>query len=269
MKQLHSHIKPFALILFIASFSLPTHHANAQATGVDETINQEAIAIDQKVDTEIKERYGELFISSGYAFHDDPEIWNNNTFFSFGFRSVNGNLQSKRKGFIEYEVAGTNQPEGEDGLIRHSFYQKLGFGYIFNKSRAETTFFSEFGGGLLKSVHFVEGEAAWRAPASDEEYDYHVEYENSGPFLGSHPTGIYLHLAFGFKIENRHKFSFYIHPMYEGPLSATGEINAPSDNDDNPYQEEEPYYYGEIPDKITNAMVGFRYSYILQPTDSE
>ncbi len=240
--QLHTPIKTFALILSIASLALPAHHANAQETEKT-TIN----------------RYSEATLGTGSVSYTDPELWHNDDYHSIGFRWVSDNPQSNITRFIELEASFTNgETPSKDGLIRSSDYEKLGFGYVFNKSKAETSFFTELAVGVFNVNHYVKGEAAWRAPESDTRSDQRATYQNQG--ISYAVDSVYLSVGLGVKIKNNHKLSFYIQTMSEGDLSAKSTAN------DNDYPDDDYDYHGAIPQDISNGMMGIRYSYLFQST---
>ena len=242
-------IKPFALLIFIASLAFPAHQVNADnsATGEAE-INDEAI--DKKEETS----YLEVSTSLGYIFYTDPEKWNNNTSYSVAWRHVSTDKYGTT--YIEFELVETLLATSKiDGLTRNSSYQKIGFGEIYNKSNAPTTFFLSFGMGFINTRHRVQGFAAWQAPVSDEVYVDTVIYQNTG-FSISTDSGGYVHLGLGVKINNRHKLSLYIEPILEGAIAARSDVDDANNED--------LYYYGSIPRRIVNGMVGFRYSYIFE-----
>ncbi len=253
MKKLSSiSIKPFALILFIASLALPAHQANAQEVDIYQPeINEEAI---DEVRAVKSTEYTEISTSLGYVSYTDPETWNNNTSYSVAFRDVSKGIYETT--YIEFEMAETLSATSDiDGFRRNSSYQKLGFGVIGNESNAPTTFFSSFGLGFIRTKHYVRGVNAWRYPESDEIYDDTIIYQNSGLVI-SDDAGVYVHFGLGIKIKNRHKLSFYIDPIIEGALSARSDVHDANNN-------EGLYYYGSIPRQIVNGMAGFRYSYIF------
>ncbi len=271
MKEpLYISIKIFALILFIASFALPTHSAHAQEISTDKSTKSEAEinqdAIDEAIDKKEETSYNEISTSLGYVSYTDPTLWNNNTSYAVALRHVSTDKYGAT--YIEFEMAETLPTTSDvDGFRRNSSYQKLGFGEIYNKSNAPTTFFLSFGMGFINTRHRVQGVAAWQAPASDEIYDDTVIYQNTG-FSLSTDSGGYVHLGLGVKINNRHKLSLYIEPILEGAIAARSDINDNNDNE-NLYNNEDLYYYGSIPRQIVNGMAGFRYSYIFQPEDGE
>ncbi|MCH9845656.1 MAG: hypothetical protein K0U39_09140 [Alphaproteobacteria bacterium] len=255
-KPLHTPIKIFALLLFIASFGFSAQQANAQETGTyqpetnDEVID-EVIAVKST-------KYKEISTSSGHVFYADPELWNNDQYYSIGFRFVVE--QEKITGFFDFNATATHSATSPiDGLTRQSQYQKFIFGFSFEENRAATRFFLEYGVGLIKTRHSVQGVAAWRSSESDEIYPHQIIYENAGPFFVNDAGG-FVHVEFGMRVQNRHKFSLYIQPIIEGTLTARAGTSYGKNDGDEPGKN---YYYGEIPDKIVNGMVGFRYSYIL------
>ncbi len=259
-------MKKLVRLLFIASFAFSAHHANAQETGADEPQLYQPIVDENAPEPdalEPEEYYEEISLSFGQISYANPELWNNNGFYSLAWRYAN----HFKSTFIDLEIAVTEtQLSSVDGLTRRSNYEKLGYGIIFNKGNTATAFFSEFGLGFIKTKHYVHGSTTWRAPESDEKYEHQVTYENAGPLLSSfygniYNAGFYFHAAFGIKIKNRHKLSFYIHPIYEGPLAVRSSTD--SELRHNNEQENTSYYYGEIPDKIVEGMAGFRYSYIF------
>ena len=249
-KPSHIPIKISALIIFIASAFFSAHHAHAQEIEYHTNdLNEE--------ENIIYNLYNEISLSLGQVSYADSDLWNNNRFYSVAFRKV---TQSKDNdiGFFEFDFGETYpKTPSIDGLTRYSSYQKLGAGFIFNKSPAATTFFSEFGAGLFTIRHYVEGVAAWQSPESDEEYEAQIIYENAGPFL-LNELGVYFHLAFGLKVKNAHKFSLYIQSLQEGALTARSNPKYK-----NPNSRDGAYYYGEIPDRIATTLIGVRYSLLL------
>ncbi len=280
MKKLSSTpIKISALTLFIIAFALPIHHAPAQELNAQELNAQELNAQElnaQELNAQENDdttqpydyhyhadatRYIEIYTSFGNAYNADPETWNNDNYYAIGFRFAN---QDKDYRFADatyfgFELAETSKAISPiDGLTRQSAYLKLGGGWIYNNTAAPTSSFVELGLGFITTAHFVQGEAAWKSPESEEIYHHQVAYENRGIAI-SDDTGVYLHFGLGVKIKNRHKLSLYISPVYEGRLSARSIVD---NNEDG--SQPESYYYGEIPDRILYGMAGFRYSYIFQ-----
>ena len=252
-KLLPAPIKIFALILCIASFALPVHQVNAQETEIYQPkINENAIRAVKST------RYEEISTSLGNVFYADPTLWNNDQYNSIGYRFVIE--QDGITGFFDFNIATTNSKTSPiDGLRRQSSYQKFIAGTSFEKNRAPTRFYVEYGFGLIKTRHSVQGNAAWRSSESDETYGNQIIYENAGPFLIS-DAGVFAHLEFGIRVQNLHKFSLYIQPIIEGTLTARADTSYGKNDGDEPGDN---YYYGEIPDEIINGMIGFRYSYIL------
>ncbi|MCH9845657.1 MAG: hypothetical protein K0U39_09145 [Alphaproteobacteria bacterium] len=244
----------FGLLLLTVTIS--PHEINAQETGANQSITGKSTIDD--VITVKSTRYQEISTSLGHVSYADPELWNNDQYYSIGFRFVTE--QERRTGFFDFNAATTNSSTSPiDGLTRQSQYQKFIFGFASNKNKAATRFFLEYGVGLIKTKHFVQGIAAWRSPESDKIYPHQIIYENAGPFFVNDAGG-FVHVEFGMRVQNRHKFSLYIQPIIEGKLTARADIFYGKNDGDKP---DKNYYYGEIPDTIVNGMVGFRYSYIL------
>ncbi len=270
-KQLYTHIKIFARLLFITSFALSANQTNAQDIGADDIaidqpeINGEAtddttLSYDYRYQREYR-HYIEIYTSLGHASYVNPHLWNNNDYYALGIRFITEDAEddsTTREDYTEVEYGETlskNSPI--DGLTRQSVALKFGFGWIFNKKPAATSSFAEFGLGFIAASHFVQGEAAWKSPASEEVYYHQVAYESA--FGLSTNPGIYFHAGYGIKIKNRHRLSFYITPVIEGTISVRGITY----NDKNNMQSES-YYYGAIPKQILYGMAGVRYSYIFQ-----
>ncbi len=195
----------------------------------------------------------EIFTSLANVSYAKPE-WNNNEYFSIGFRTYYTDLETQLRFYLDFELGGTTENTSPiDGLTRNSLYEKIGTGYVFNKGRAETTLFTELGFGLINIQHYVEGVAAWRSPESDEIYHDRVVYQNSGGFL-IRDSGSYFHIAAGVRIKKHHKLTLYIDYVNDGPLSAR---NIQTTD----YPDETYYYYGEIPQGITEHIIGLRYSF--------
>ncbi|MCH9853653.1 MAG: hypothetical protein K0U45_09140 [Alphaproteobacteria bacterium] len=249
--QKQIHIKIFLLLLCTAPFALPAYQANAQEIGGNEK------QIDEAEKLKIG-RYSEVTFTSGRVSYTNPSLWTNDFYSSIGFRWVSRYLASNLETYIEFEFGETNYKTSPiDGLIRSSSYEKLGYGFIFNKSpKAETSFFVELGAGLFNVDHYVKGEAAWRAPESDEISNRTVTYRNDG--ISYFLNDIYLNFAIGAKIKNNHKLSLYIQPLSEGDLSARGTSN------DGVYPDDAYDYHGKIPQNISNGMMGIRYSYVFR-----
>ncbi len=261
-KLLHNPITISALLLF-ALFSLSAQQAHAQEINSQESDAQESEA--QETDAQEsdanktnkrkkKKEYAthhEISTSSGQIFYDEPELWDNR-YYSVAWRHVT-QYEDGTIDYIGFEAAETlNHTSDIDGLTRRSSYQKVSFGWVFNKSNAPTTSFFELGFGLLKSRHYVKGVAAWN-PNSETRYYQQTVYENRGIiYLGD--TGLLAHFELGVKIQNRHRLSLYIQPMFEGDFTARNTTN---------YQEEGSHYYGSLPQEIANGMAGFRYSYLF------
>ncbi|MCH9853652.1 MAG: hypothetical protein K0U45_09135 [Alphaproteobacteria bacterium] len=236
---LHIHVNIFVLLLFITSFALSIQHANAQEIGAQ---------------TEQKKyrAYQEISVSSGNISYAEPDLWNNADYSSIAIRDIN-QVNDYVSFFVNLEAAETNGPPSAiDGLVRTSDYQKVGFGYIFNATTQKTTSFMELGVGLIGFQHYIE--------ETDKAGNYRVVYEN-GIFRNGN-TGGYLHVAFGIRINDRLKLSFYAQAVEEGTLEGKGSTSNPvlSDNDANENDKQRPPI---PPKKIVNGMAGVRYSLIL------
>ncbi|MCH9853650.1 MAG: hypothetical protein K0U45_09125 [Alphaproteobacteria bacterium] len=247
-KQTHIPSKISALLFFIASFASPANQVNAQEIGAD------------------KSNILEISTSLAHIAYADPETWNNSISYSLALRLINQSDDNDNffvdVEIVQFDIGGTNDNNSPiDGLTRNSLYKKIGAGSIFNKTRAETTFFLAFGVGVITFKHYIEGVAAWRYPESNKRYHHRIIYEAE--------TGAYMHVEVGFKIQNRHKLSFYITPVLEGRLTASNASDYRTDPDpfeqnSTPYNHQvNPYPYASIPDKIINGMAGFRYSYVF------
>ena len=247
-KQLQTSIKNFSLFIFIISLFLLAPQVNAQ----------ESVENKEKIYKSVHARYVEFTISGGYVSQFNPDLWNNNQYYSLGMR-FSYQADDGPIGFTNFEFGGTSSAVSSiDGLTRQSSYQKLGIGRIFNKNSAESGFFAEAEIGLIAVHHTVTGEAAWRAPESDEVYEHQVIYENSGESL-LYGAGTYARVAFGVNIKKRHRLSFYIQPIEEYYLTAR---SAPKIIEKHQGDLEEPYYYGTIPHSITNNIVGIQYGFV-------
>ncbi len=271
MKKLSSiSIKISALIISIASFSLPAQQANAQEIGADSNTNDKTTtSYDYRYQAE-STKYFEIYTSFGNAYNADPETWDNNDFYAIGVRFANqdathimtnqsdlgGNFGNES--YLELEYAETSRVISPiDGLTRKSTYGKIGTGWVYTNTAAPTSSFVEWGLGIITVSHSVEGEAAWQSPASETRSYQKVAYENRGMTFSNNP-GIYVHAGYGIRIKNRHKLTFYITPVLEGTLS----VRATTYNDEDNSQSES--YYGTIPSQIFYGMAGFRYSYIFR-----
>ncbi len=273
--------KPSYLTLFLVVFAvmlttiqapkeINAQEINAQETDADEpqlylpTVDENAPEPEKRY----KVNYVELYLPVGQVSYADPETWTNNKYYGLGFRvtEINSDIDL----YFDYELGFTNSATSDiDGLKRKSNYEKFAVGFIANQNQSDTTLFFGLGVGFINVLHSVEGQAAWRAPESDEIYETRITYQNYTPLLpfvllggGGLPQeiGVYLHVEIGLKIKNRHRLSFYYQPIDEGTLAARNDTSYNT----NQLQPNDNYYYGEIPDSIVESMAGFRYSYIFE-----
>ncbi|MCH9845655.1 MAG: hypothetical protein K0U39_09135 [Alphaproteobacteria bacterium] len=244
-KPLHTP-KIFILFIFMTSFAFSAHHANAQEAGANQSrtseskINQEAVGSGDEEETDIIKLHREVALSLGNMLYTQPETRNNDEYYSLLWRLfVQTNEGGRLFFFTDLEFASTPSDISDvDGLTREDQYLKLGGGYSFNKTSAPTTFFSSLGAGIITFEHHVKGVAAWY-PASDTRSFQNIIYEN---------YGIYLEAELGFKLQNRHKLSFYyIHSIPQQNLKARDNV----------------HYSVAVPDEIINGIVGFRYSFLF------
>ncbi|MCH9845658.1 MAG: hypothetical protein K0U39_09150 [Alphaproteobacteria bacterium] len=243
-KQLYTHIRTFALFIFIASFTLSANHANAQ--------EREARAEDPfkgLIFTEHLSNYLEIGVATGNLIYAPSETRNDDGYNSLFVRTFLTLNDKKCCLFIDTEAAYSRTETSEvDGLTRQDQFGTIGVGYVFNKEPKQTTSFYTLSTGLLFFNHFVRGNAAWN-PESDALSDEQILYEK---------YGLYVQAEIGMKIKNRHKlYLYYIHPFAQqgstaknaSPtfLGANGPVN----------------HSVAVPDEIVEGIVGFRYSIML------